>query len=163
MRFGGNAGLEIYVTAVFHFLAGRFVVAFVLPARRVARFLHVQIKINLVRQHLDMTLRLHSAAHHAECFPRFAIFHHKPRDDGVKWTLAGCINVRVSRLHRKKFSPVLKHETESRHHDAAAHAVVITLNQRNHVPFIIGRAQVNRVAIVDLSSGNTFARVIWVD
>src|SRR5438552_7005693 len=96
-----------------------------------------------------MTLRLHAAAHDAERFPRFAIFHDEAGDDGVKWTLARRVNVRMLRIHREKFATVLKHEAESRHDDAAAHTAVIALDERDHVPFIIGGTQVNRVALIE--------------
>src|SRR5947199_1500175 len=99
-----------------------------LPARGVPGFLHVQTKIDLVREHLYVTLWLHAAAHDAECFPRFAVFHHETGNNGVKRTFTGRVNVRVSRLHGKKFATILKHEPEAGHHDTAAHAAIIALN-----------------------------------
>src|SRR5207247_10661955 len=124
-----------------------------LPARSVPGILHIQPKIDLVREHLYMTLRLHAAAHDAECFPRFAVFHHEAGNDGVKRTFAWRINVRVSRIHGKKFTASLKHEAEARHYDPAAHPAIIALNQRHHVAFVISRAHVNRVAVVDRGTG----------
>src|SRR5438105_2208599 len=163
LRLCGNAAFKIHVAAVFHLLAGRFVVALVLPARRIARFLHIQTEIDLVRQHLNMTLRLHSAAHHAECLPRFAVFHHKSGNDRMKRTLAWCVNIRVTRFHREKFAAILKHESESRHYDAASHPAIIALNERDHVAFIVGRAHVNSVAVVDLTGGDSFHRATRID
>src|SRR5229473_7308091 len=95
-----------------------------------------------------MTLRLHAAAHHAECFPRFSILHHESRNDGVKWPLSRRVHIRVARFHREKFAAIMKHESESRHYDAASHPAIIALNERDHVAFIVGRAHVNRVAVV---------------
>src|SRR5438477_2546233 len=86
--FVGDPALDFNVTAFFHFFAGRFVIAFVLPPRSISRFLHVQIKVDLVSQNLDMSLWLHPAAHHTKRFPRFAVFHHETGNDGVKWALA---------------------------------------------------------------------------
>src|SRR5205809_449881 len=62
-----------------------------------------------------MTLRLHAAAHDAERFPRFAIFHDEPGNDRVKWTFPRRVNVRMLRIHREKFATVLKHEARSAH------------------------------------------------
>src|SRR6266705_7144648 len=98
-----------------------------LPARSVPGFLHVQTKIDLVREHLYMTLRLHAAAHDAKCFPRFAVFHHETRNDGVKRALAGRVNIRVSRIHGKKFTTILKHKAEAGHYDPATHPAIIAL------------------------------------
>src|SRR6266404_9838876 len=104
-----------------------------LPARSITGFLHVQTKIDLVCEHLHVTLRLHAAAHDTECFPWFAIFHHETWNNGVKRTFARRVNIRVSWIHRKKFTTILKHEAEAGHHDPAAHAAIIALNQRDHV------------------------------
>src|SRR5256885_17229002 len=63
-RLVRNAAFDFNVsTRSSHLFSGRFVVAFMLPARRVAGFLHVQTEIDLVCEHLGMTLRLHPAAH----------------------------------------------------------------------------------------------------
>src|SRR5438046_9462944 len=83
-RLVRNAALNLNVAALVHFFAGWFIVTFMLPARRVPGFLNVQTKINLVCEHLYMTLRLHAAAHDTESFPGFAVFHDKSRNDGVK-------------------------------------------------------------------------------
>src|SRR5207237_3954490 len=112
-----------------HLSSGRFVVSLMLPARSVAGFLHIQTEIDLVGEHLHVTLRLHTAAHDTECFPRFSIFHHKPRDNRVKGAFARSVNVRMLRVHGEKFSAILKHEPESGHDDAAAHPAIIALNE----------------------------------
>src|SRR6476620_8346494 len=97
--FVRNPALDFNVTAFFHFFAGRFVIAFVLPPGSIACFLYIQSKIDLVGQNLDMSLWLHPAAHHTKRFPRFAVFHHKTGNDGMKWTLAWRVNVGVALLH----------------------------------------------------------------
>ena len=157
--FVWNSTLDFNVTAARHFFSRRFVIALVLPARSVTCFLHVQTKIDLVRQNLDVPLRLHSTAHHAEGFPRFSIFHHKTRNDGVEGTFARRVNVGVIRFHREKLATILKHEAESRHNDPAAHAAVITLNERDHIALIVRRAHVNSVAVIDWG---TFWRRGWI-
>src|SRR5262249_27157693 len=103
-----------------------------LPPGRVPGFLDVQTKINLVCEHLYMTLRLHAAAHDTECFPRFAVFHHESGNNGVKWTFPRRVNIRVLRVHREKFSAILKHESQTRHNDPTAHPAIIALNERDH-------------------------------
>src|SRR5437867_2055778 len=109
-----------------------------------------------------MTLRLHAAAHYAECFPRLPIFHHESWNNGVKRTFTRRINVRVRRLHRKKFATILKHKPEPRHDDPAAHPAIIALNQRHHVTLVVGGAQVNRVALIECraASLDSFGRTI---
>src|SRR5207237_4052346 len=97
-----HAALEIHVAAGLRQLfAGWFAIAFVLPARGVAGFLNRHAEIDLVREDLNVTLRLHSAAHHAERFPWFAILHHESRNDRVERPFARRVNVRVAGLHRK--------------------------------------------------------------
>src|SRR5439155_19583168 len=63
--FVRNAAFTFDVAAVLHFFAGRFVVAFVVPAGGVAGLLHIQTKVNLVSEYLRVSLRLHVATHHA--------------------------------------------------------------------------------------------------
>src|SRR5882724_12911749 len=112
-----------------------------------------------------MTLRLHPATHDAKRFPRLAVLHHETGNDGVKWTFARRVNIRVSRLHREKFAPILKHESKPRHDNAAAHASIIALNQANHVAFVIRGAEVDRVALIQrwISCFDLFRRAIRVD
>src|SRR5262245_41217530 len=100
-----------------------------LPARSVPRFLHIQTEIDLVREHLHMTLWLHTATHYTECFPRFTILHNETRNDGVKRTLGRRVNVCVIGIHRKKLAAILKHESKSGHDDPAAHPAIIALNK----------------------------------
>src|SRR5882724_2777808 len=100
-----------------------------LPARCVPGLLHVQTKVDLVCEYLHVPLRLHASAHDTECFPRFAIFHDETRNNGVKRAFAWRVNIRVSRIHRKKFTTILKHEPKTRYHDPAAHPPVIALTQ----------------------------------
>src|SRR6266576_638820 len=134
-----------------------------LPARRVAGFLHVQTEIDLVCEHLDVTLWLHPAAHDTECLPRFAIFHHEPGNNGVKWAFPRRVSIRVVWVHGKEFTTILKHESEARHDDTAAHPAIITLNERDHVALVIGSAHVDRVTLIErrIASRHRFCGVIW--
>src|SRR4029077_1389524 len=136
-RLVRNTALHFNVSAgSVHLFAGRFVVTFMLPAGRIPGFLNVQTKINLVCEHLYMTLRLHPAAHDTESFPRFAVFHYESRNNGVKWTFARRVNIRVLRIHREKLAAILKHESKTRYNDPAAHPAIIALDERHHVAFI---------------------------
>src|SRR6266705_2059317 len=103
-----------------------------LPAGRVPGFLDVQTKINLVCEHLYMTLRLHAAAHDTESFPRFTVFHHESGNEGVKRAFTRRVNIRVLRVHREKFSAILKHESTSPTQNPADHAERTPLDQRFH-------------------------------
>src|SRR6516165_9759584 len=124
-----------------------------LPAGRVAGFLDVQTEIDLVCEDLYMTLRLHTAAHDTESFPRFAVFHHESGNNSVKRAFTRRVNIRVLRVHREKLASILKHESKTRHDNPAAHAAIITLNQRHHVAFIICSAHVNRIALIYKRTG----------
>src|SRR5438046_4474025 len=136
-----------------------------LPSGRVPCFLNVQTKINLVCEHLYMTLRLHAAAHDTESFPRFTVFHHESGNNGVKRSFTRRVNIRVLRVHREKFSAIVKHESKTWHDDPAAHPAIIALYQRHHVAFIIRSAQVNRIALIErrVAGFDLFSGAIWVN
>lgn len=55
--------------------------------------LHVHAKVDEVGQHLRVPLRLHVATHHTEAQPRLTVLHDKPRDNGVKRSLGGCVHL----------------------------------------------------------------------
>src|ERR1700730_10679816 len=71
----------------------------------------------------------------------------------------------MTRLHRDKFPAVLQHEAKSRDDDATAHPAVIASDETEHVAFVISRAQINRVALVErrISSFDLFLGTIWID
>src|SRR5438045_4632827 len=144
-----DSALDFNVATFFHFFAGRFIISLMLPACSVARFLRIQTKIDLIGQDLNVSLWLHPASHHPERFPRFSILHHESRNDGVKRTFAWRVDVGMARLHREKLATILKHEAESRYNDSAAHAAIVTLNERFHITLVVRRAHVNGVAVVD--------------
>ena len=83
----------------------------------------------------------------------------------MKRTLARRVNVRVSGIHGKKLAAILKHESESGYHDAAAHSAIVALYERDHVAFIIGGAQIDRVTLIQarITGLDLLGRVIWVD
>src|SRR6187200_2634678 len=124
-----------------------------LPPGRVPGFLYVQTKIDLVCEHLHVALGLHAASHDTESFPRFAVFHHESGNDGVKRTFTRRVYIGVLRIHREKLASILKHESESRHYNPAAHPAIIALDKRHHVAFIIGSAHVNLIAVIYKRTG----------
>src|SRR6476620_4516765 len=136
-----------------------------LPTGGVSGFLDVQTEIDLVCKHLYMTLRLHTAAHDTESFPRFAVFHHESGNNGVKRTFARRVNIRVLRIHRKKLTAILQHKSKARNDDPAAHSAIIALYERHYVAFIIGRAHANRIALIErrVAGFRLFSGVIWID
>src|SRR4029077_297155 len=96
-----------------------------LPAGRVPGFLHIQTKINLVCEHLYVTLRLHADAHDTESFAGFAVFHFESWNNGVKRALTRCVNIRMLWVHREKLATILKHEPQAGHDYTAAHSAII--------------------------------------
>ena len=56
---------------------------------RIARLLEVHPEVDVVDQHLHLSLRLHGPAHDPESHPGLAVLHHESRDDGVERPLAG--------------------------------------------------------------------------
>src|SRR5207244_12632967 len=106
-------------------------------------------EIELVADHLVVPLPLHAAAHDAKCFPWFPIFHDETRNNGVKRPFAWRVNVRVTRIHRKKFTAILKHETQTKHYDPAAHAAIIALYERYHVALLASCAVLKRMDLLD--------------
>src|SRR5205807_9743543 len=101
------------------------------------------------RESLNTSLRMHAASHDAECYPQFTILHTKSGNDGLKRTLPRRINIRVLRVHREKFAAILKHESKTRHDDAAAHPAIIAFDERDHVAFVVSRAEINGVALIE--------------
>src|SRR5215831_6256452 len=104
-----------------------------LPARGIARFLEVHTEIDQVCQNLDLTHRLHVSSHDSKRQPWFSIFHHEPRDDGMKWAFARRVDVWVARLHRKKLAAIRESESEAGNHNPGTHAAKIALNERDHI------------------------------
>src|SRR2546428_623051 len=68
--FIGDAALDFDEAAVDHHFACRFARHVVLPAGGVTGLLHVHAEVDLIDEDLDMSLRLHCAAHYAEAHPR---------------------------------------------------------------------------------------------
>ncbi len=103
-----------------------------------------------MRQHahegLQVALRLHVAAHHAEAHLRPAVFGEEGRDDGVKRTLARSDAVRALRIERKAVAAVLHRQAPTRHHDAGAKAHVVALDEAHHHAALVGGGKVDRAA-----------------
>ena len=83
------------------------------PARRVERRLRVEPAVDHVRHDLQMALRLHVPAHHAERAEQRAVAQQQARDDRVVRALAGREPVRVARLEREAGAAVLQHDARA--------------------------------------------------
>jgi hypothetical protein len=94
---------------------------------------------------LQVALRLHVAAHHAEAHLRLAVAGQEAGDDGVERPLAARHHVGVA-AEREAMAAVLQADAGARHHDAAAEAHVVALDQADHHAAFVGRGQVDRAA-----------------
>src|SRR5690606_12632715 len=143
-RRGREAGLEQHRAAIAHRLAARGIArALVAHARRVAGLLQVHAEVDEVAQDLDLALRLHVAAHDAESEQGAAGPRRKARNNSMKGPLAGRVGVRVRRIERERRAAVLQAEAIARHGDAGAEAVIVALDQRDHVAVSVGRCEID--------------------
>ena len=91
-----HTGLNEQRTQQIFIYPGRLASAVVVKARRVTSGLHVHSKVDDIHQHLYMPLRLHGTTHETKAHIRFAVFHDKSRNDGVKRPLTRGIHVGVA-------------------------------------------------------------------
>src|SRR4051794_10935842 len=87
-----EAGLKVNGAAIgFGRSTGRSARADVIETRGVAGFLQSHAEVEEVHKNLDMALRLHIAAHHAEAHHGLTVFGNKCGNDRVERALAGGI------------------------------------------------------------------------
>lgn len=121
-----------------------------LPACGIAGLLDVQAEVDWLIERLDVPLRLHTATHHTEGFPRLAILQREAGNDGLEGAFARCVDIGVAGFEGEHFAAVLKREAKAGDDDAAAHAAgVVRLDERDHVALGIGGAEVDRVAVAE--------------
>ncbi len=118
------------------------------PARPVAARLRILVVVDESRDHLEVALRLHVAAHHAEAHDRLAAPGEKPGNDGVEGTLARADLVRMPGLQAESGAAILQADAGAGHHDAGAEAHVIGLDERKHHPFLVGGGEVDGAALL---------------
>ena len=115
-------------------------------ARRVERALRVEAAVDERVHELEVALRLHRAAHHAERAPQLAVAEQEPGDDRVERPLPRPQPVRMSRLRREAPRPVLEHDPRVAREHAGAPVVVGRLDQRDGVAVAVDHAEVGRAA-----------------
>mmetsp|Transcript_19740 Transcript_19740/g.78614 ORF Transcript_19740/g.78614 Transcript_19740/m.78614 type:complete len:568 (+) Transcript_19740:124-1827(+) len=118
--------------------------ALVVVPRRVARLLQAEAVIDEIRDDLRLALRLHEAAHDAEREPRLVVLEGEARHDGVVRPLPRRVDVGVVLLEREQSAAVLQREAADR--ELRAEAVVVGLDERDHVAVLRRGGQVGRVA-----------------
>ncbi len=101
------------------------------------------MKINKVRDSLNMPLRLHVATHDAEGAEGAAVFQDKAGDDRVVGLFSGCEAVGMGRVERKVSAAVLQADAGTPHDDAGAESHVVALDIGDHVAFTVGGAEVD--------------------
>ena len=101
----------------------------------------------MVHHNLQMPLRLHVCAHHAEGADGSAVSHEKARDDRVVGALAGTQDVCRRGIEREVRAAVLQRDAGAVHDDAGAEAHIVRLDIRDHVPLAVGAAEIDRSAL----------------
>ncbi len=125
-------------------------------ARRVDRRLHVHAEDEVIEQELHVPLRLHAAAHepeaHVRRVPRAvrrrdgAGDGDEARDERVEGALPRRHRVRQPGGEGEAGAAVVEREARSRHHHAGAELVEQRVDERDHVPVLVGDRQVDRLA-----------------
>ena len=95
---------------------------------------------------LEVALRLHRAAHHAEGCDRHAVPRGKAGNDRVEGLLARPDLIGVARLEDEAASPVVHGDAGSRHHDARAEAAEVRLDVGNHHAAGVGGGEIDGLA-----------------
>lgn len=89
-NIGGNGTLQLYLLA-----------AYPLESGSIQSFLRIHAEVDGVQQHLQVTLRLHEAAHYAERADCLAILAQEAGDNGVVSLLAGLQEVVLGGVQRE--------------------------------------------------------------
>ena len=91
------------------------------------------------------------AAHHAEAHQRPAVTRDKCGDDRVERPLARANAIGMIRREHESVPAILHGDARAGDDDAAAEAVVVRLNQRDHHAVRIGGGEINRAAALRIS------------
>src|SRR4051794_1815859 len=114
-------------------------------APRLQRLLDVHPEVRDVDHELRVRLRLVPSAHDAEPDPDVVLLH-ESGNDRVQRPLAARERVRVARLEREEAAATLQHETDASGRQTRAESLIVTLDERNDVPFAISDAPIDGVA-----------------
>ena len=99
-----------------------------LKARGIQTFLRIHAIVDGIDQNLQMTLRLHEAAHDAKGTDRLAVFAQKAGDDGVLSLFARSQAVIGLGVEREPTAAVLQGNSGARNDNARAKALVVALD-----------------------------------
>src|SRR6266542_5848054 len=95
------------------------------PTRSVERRLRVEAVVDLIDDHLEVTLRLHVAPHHAERADGTVSFGQERGDDGVEGPLSGREDVRLRLVQREAVASVLDGDPRTGDDNTAAEPLVV--------------------------------------
>lgn len=131
-------------------------------SRRIQRLLRVQFADNLAQQDLDVSLRLHEAAHDAKGRVQRAVLEvgRHGWDDGVIWPLSGLQLVRVVGVEREVCAAVLEGEAAALGDDARAEAAVVGVDEGGGVAVRVGHGEVDGVAALEGRRGEVWLAVL---
>ena len=109
------------------------------------------MEINHVHDHLQVSLRLHPAAHDAHGRNRLVTLGDEGRDDRVIRAFAAFVSIGMLFIEAEVLSTVIERNTGARNYDTGAEAAEVTLNHAHHVAFGISRGKVNRGAVARIA------------
>src|SRR5688500_9812692 len=89
-----------------------------LPPGGIEALLWVHVVVHRVDHHLQVSLRLHKAAHYAEWSNRLPLARQEAGDDRVVRTLARLDMIRVRRIYAEAVPSVLEADSRTRHYHA---------------------------------------------
>ena len=119
-----------------------------LPARRIQGGLGIEVIVDCIQEDLELPLGLHESPHDAKGPYRTAVFRQEAGNDGMVRFLSRPDAVITGQIHGEVVSPVTEGNAIPRHDDTRPETIVVALDERNHIAFAIGAAQVNGTATV---------------
>ena len=120
----------------------------VAPPRLVERALERHLVVDEVRNHLDVALRLHVPAHHAERGPVVLVEPDDARDERVERPLAGFEAVRVIGVQREGRAPVLERDARVARDQPGAEAGEPRVDVRDDVALVVGDGEEDGVGVL---------------
>ena len=113
---------------------------------RLDRLLGIHAELHEVEENLDVTLRLHVAAHHAVREPRLSLPGDERGNDGVERPLVRRQPVGMAFGQHESGAPVLEHDAGARDDDARSEIAVDRVDEGHHVAVGVGHGQVDGLA-----------------
>ena len=113
------------------------------PAGSIECGLRVKVLIDRAHDNLQVALRLHEAAHHAEGTDCGTFTGEESRNDRVVRPFTGCKRVWMGRVEREIRTAVLERDTRAWNNDRRTETLVVALDEAHHVSIAVGRAEVH--------------------